>query len=62
VYLEDERTYEAKVIGSDAYADIAVLKVDAKGLPTVELGDSDKLLVGEMAIAIGNPTGNLRGQ
>ena len=61
VYLEDERTYEAKVIGSDAYADIAVLKVDAKGLPTVELGDSDRLLVGEMAIAIGNPTGNLRG-
>ncbi len=61
VYLEDERTFEATIIGMDSYADIAVLKVDGEGLPTVKLGDSDKLLVGEIAIAIGNPTGNLRG-
>lgn len=61
VYLEDERTFEATIVGSDVYADVAVLKVDAEGLPTVPLGDSDQLLVGELAIAIGNPTGNLRG-
>lgn len=61
VYLEDERTFEATLVGSDDYADVAVLKVDAEGLPTVPLGDSDKLQVGELAIAIGNPTGKLRG-
>ncbi len=61
VYLEDERTYDATVVGADSYADVAVLKVDAEDLPTVPLGDSDQLLVGELAIAIGNPTGKLRG-
>lgn len=61
VYLEDERTFEATIVGSDAYADVAVIKVDAEDLPTVPFGDSDRLLVGEIAIAIGNPTGNLRG-
>ncbi len=61
VYLEDDRTYEASVVGADRLADVAVLKVNATGLPTVQLGDSGKLLVGEIAIAIGNPTGKLRG-
>ena len=61
VNLEDGRAFETKLVGSDAYADVAVLKIDATGLPAVELGDSSKLLIGEMAIAIGNPTGRLSG-
>lgn len=61
VYLEDDRTFEAIIVGVDKLADVAVLKVDAEGLPAVQLGDSDKLVVGEIAIAIGNPTGKLRG-
>jgi serine protease Do len=61
VNLEDGRASEAKLVGSDPYADVAVLKIDASGLPTVELGDSSKLLIGELAIAIGNPTGRLSG-
>lgn len=49
--------YEAKIIGSDAASDLAVLKIDAKGLPAAEFGDSDKLEIGEMVVAIGNPLG-----
>ena len=48
---------EAKVVGVDEESDVAVIKVDAKDLPTVKLGDSDKLEVGEWVIAIGNPFG-----
>jgi serine protease Do len=58
VKLADERTYPAKVIGSDQKTDVALLKVNAKGkLPTVYLGNSDKLEVGDWVIAIGSPFG-----
>ena len=61
VTLEDGTSYPAYVIGSDEYTDIAVLKVNASGLDTAEIGDSDSVEVGEAAIAIGNPTGQLLG-
>ena len=49
--------YEAKVVGRDAKTDLAVIKIDISELPTVDLGDSDELKVGELAVAIGNPGG-----
>jgi serine protease Do len=52
-----DKPYIAKVIGRDPKTDLAVLKIDATGLPAVEQGDSDKLKVGELAVAIGNPAG-----
>jgi serine protease Do len=57
VSLPDGRTMSGKVLGVDAATDLAVVKVEASGLPTVTFGDSDSLLVGEPAIAIGNPLG-----
>jgi serine protease Do len=57
VILHNEKTYSAKVIGTDPKTDLALIKIDAKGLPTVRLGDSDKLQVGEWVMAIGNPFG-----
>ena len=59
VTLYDGTVYEAELIGSDESNDIAVLKVDASGLSTVILGDSDNLNVGDSVIAIGNPLGEL---
>jgi len=59
VTLSDGREFEAKLLGADRYADIAVLKIKGKNLPYAELGDSEKLIIGEWAIAIGNPFGNL---
>lgn len=53
----DGRNLEGKVIGTDPTSDVALLKVDSTGLPTAELGDSDKLRVGQIVIAIGNPFG-----
>lgn len=61
IYMDDGREYDADVVGSDPYGDIAVVKMDAPDLPTVVLGESSKLVVGELAIAMGNPTGRLRG-
>jgi serine protease Do len=61
VMLRDGTTYPAKTIGTDETNDLAVLKVDAKNLPVAPLGDSDNLLVGEWAIAIGNPYGFMLG-
>lgn len=61
VVLEDGTNYSAYLIGSDAYTDIAVLKIEAKGLSYAALGDSDTLRVGEIAVVIGNPTGQLQG-
>jgi serine protease Do len=61
VMMRDGRTYPARLLGADETNDIAVLKVDARGLPVAPLGDSDSLLVGEWAIAIGNPYGFLLG-
>lgn len=57
VGLSDRRELPAKVVGTDAETDVALLKVDAKGLPTVELGDSDNLRVGQWVLAIGAPFG-----
>mgnify|MGYP001203925566 CR=1 FL=1 len=55
VVLADGRSVEGKVIGADPYTDLAVVKVDLNNLPVAKLGDSDKLQVGQLAIAIGNP-------
>ncbi|MBQ6364942.1 MAG: trypsin-like peptidase domain-containing protein [Oscillospiraceae bacterium] len=55
----DDKTYDAKVIGYDETNDIAVIKVEAEGLSTVTLGNSDELRVGEDVLAIGNPLGEL---
>ncbi|MGM0535649.1 MAG: DegQ family serine endoprotease [Pseudomonadota bacterium] len=57
VRLNDRRELEAEVIGADAKTDVAVLKVDAEGLPTLDMGDSDNLRVGEWVAAIGSPFG-----
>lgn len=61
VVLSDGVSHAAYLIGADEYTDIAVLKVEATGLHAIELGDSDELEVGEAAVAIGNPTGQLMG-
>ena len=57
VLLSDKRQLSGKVIGTDPKTDIAVVKIDATGLPTIALGDSSKLEVGDYAFAIGNPFG-----
>ena len=57
VYLGDKRQFTAKLIGADPMTDIAVLKIDATGLPTLPLGDSSKLQVGDVVLAIGEPFG-----
>ena len=49
--------YTAKVVGKDPKTDIAVLKIDAKDLPAIELADSDKIEVGDVVLAVGNPFG-----
>jgi len=59
VAMYDGTTYPATLIGYDASNDIAVLKIDAKGLTPVTLGDSDSLEVGDEVVAIGNPLGEL---
>jgi len=57
VKTTDRREYTAKVVGVDEQSDVAVLKIDAKNLPTVQLGDPDKLRPGEWVVAIGSPFG-----
>ncbi len=57
VRLLDNREFKAKVIGSDPNTDVAVLKIDAKGLPPLSLGNSDDSRVGEWVLAVGNPLG-----
>ena len=57
VKLSNDKVYDAKVVGGDQKTDIAVIKISASELPTAVLGDSDKLDVGQWAIAIGNPFG-----
>jgi len=57
VKLQDRREFRAKVLGSDPRTDVAVLKIDAKGLPVAPLGKSQSLLVGEWVLAIGSPFG-----
>ncbi len=57
VLLSNKKDYKAKLIGADPKTDIAVIKIDAKGLPALPWGDSNKLKVGEIVFAIGNPFG-----
>ena len=57
VELSDRRVLTAKIVGSDPPSDLAVLKIEASNLPVLPLGDSDKVRVGDMALAVGNPLG-----
>jgi S1-C subfamily serine protease len=57
VTLKDGRTYDGKVVGVDAITDVAVVKIKGDKLPTVKLGNSQNLIPGQWAIAIGNPLG-----
>ncbi|WP_433851041.1 DegQ family serine endoprotease [Stenotrophomonas nitritireducens] len=57
VKLSDRREFDAKVVGSDQQYDVALLKIDAKGLPTVRVGDSNTLKPGQWVVAIGSPFG-----
>ena len=57
VTLEDGRSFDAKLVGTDPQTEIALIKVEATGLPTVKLADSDKVRVGEWVLAIGSPFG-----
>ncbi|MGD1985344.1 MAG: Do family serine endopeptidase [Desulfobacterales bacterium] len=58
VVLEDERDFDAKIVGADPDSDLAVLQIDAQNqLPSIDMGSSDDLMIGETVIAIGNPFG-----
>jgi Do/DeqQ family serine protease len=57
VDLSNKRTYSANLVGSDAPSDLAVLKISASNLPVLQLGDSDGVRVGDVALAVGNPLG-----
>jgi serine protease Do len=57
VELTDKRVFEAKVVGTDPASDLAVLKIDASGLPAVTIGNSSDVRVGDVVLAIGNPLG-----
>jgi serine protease Do len=60
VTLHDRRSFPAKVIGTDKLTDLAVVKIDAKDLPTIGWGDSTKLIPGQSVLAIGNPFGQFQ--
>ncbi len=55
VTLFDNRTYKAKVVGTDTQTDLAVLKIEARGLPVLKKADSDRAKIGEWVLAVGNP-------
>jgi serine protease Do len=57
VEMTDNRTYTAKVVGTDQPSDLALLKIDANNLPALSLADSDKVRVGDVVLAVGNPLG-----
>ncbi len=58
VVLQDEREFEARIVGADPDSDLAVLKIDSKDrLPAIKMGSSENLMIGETVIAIGNPFG-----
>ena len=57
VTLADKREFKAKIVGADKRTDVAVVKIDAKGLPAVKIGDVNRLKVGEWVMAIGSPFG-----
>ncbi|NCC72365.1 MAG: Do family serine endopeptidase [Sphingobacteriia bacterium] len=55
VTLNDKRSYEAEIVGTDPSTDLALIKIDASGLPYLPYGDSDQIQVGEWVLAVGNP-------
>lgn len=55
ITLNDKRTFEARVVGKDPTTDLAVMKIDAQGLPAITVGNSNEVEVGEWVLAIGNP-------
>ena len=57
VTIGDKKTFKADIIGTDPATDVAMLKIDAKGLPTIPMGNSDELRLGEWVLAIGSPYG-----
>ncbi len=57
VTLSDGRTFRAKVVGADSTTDVAVVKIDAKGLPTLPIGNDETLRIGDWVLAVGNPLG-----
>ncbi len=57
VAMGNGKEYKAKLVGKDRVADLALLKIDQKNLPYIRFGDSDRILIGEWAIALGNPFG-----
>lgn len=57
VTLSDKREFKARVVGTDAKVDIAVLKIEASDLPVITVGDSSKIQIGDYALAVGNPFG-----
>lgn len=61
VRLKNGEEYEAKLVGTDSSSDIALLKIETTGLTPVVFGDSDKIIVGEGVVAVGNPLGELGG-
>lgn len=60
VMTPDDKKYHARVVARDPINDVAVLKVEARGLPTVSLGDSNKIILGQTVIAIGNALGEFK--
>ena len=61
VTTADKNSYDAKLVGTDNINDVAVIKIDASGLTPATYGNSDQLAVGDLAVAIGNPLGELGG-
>src|SRR5262249_45609805 len=57
VELSDNRKFTAKIVGADPPSDVAVIKINATSLPTVPFGDSDRVEVGDLVLAVGNPLG-----
>ncbi|HXH69029.1 MAG TPA: Do family serine endopeptidase, partial [Pyrinomonadaceae bacterium] len=57
VQMNDNKTYEAKIVGSDPPSDLAVLKIEIQNLPFLNLGNSDNVRIGDVVLAIGNPLG-----
>jgi len=57
IELLNRRSFNAKIVGSDPPSDLAVLKIEARDLPALSLGDSDRVRVGDVVLALGNPLG-----
>lgn len=55
VTLNDKRTFQAEIIGNDPSTDLALIKIDAEGLPYIKMGNSDQVKIGEWVLAVGNP-------